>query len=59
MATYGQPGYSSQSFNQTLGKGSSVGPPVGPSVGAPVGGTPLLPPQAIRVSIRDESGQPL
>ena len=56
VATYGQPGYSSQSFNQTLGKGNPVGPPVGPPVGAPVGGTPVLPPQAIRVSIDESVG---
>ena len=62
MPAYGQPGYSSTSFNQTLGKASSVGPPVGPpmgpSVAAPVGGTAVLPLQTLRVSIRDESGQP-
>ena len=56
MPAYGQPGYSSTSFNQTLGKGNPVGPPVGPPVGAPVGGTPVLPPQAIRVSIDESVG---
>ena len=43
--SYGQPGYSSRTtYHQTLGKGN------GPAPSLP------LPPQALRVNIRDEAG---